>query len=92
MGEDGTKGVVNHKGQVFTGANDAVYEGLYVSDGSIIPRPLCINPSLTISALAERNCLYMAAGQGLGRLPYELTKRVGVYLLSGSRKWRTFSP
>jgi len=64
MGEDGAKGVVNHKGQVFTGAGDVVYEGLYVSDGSIIPRPLCINPSLTISALAERNCLYMAADRG----------------------------
>lgn len=65
MGEDASQGVVNHKGQVFSGTSgNAVYEGLYVSDGSIIPRPLSVNPSLTISALAERNCIYMAKDRG----------------------------
>ena len=65
MGNDAGSGVVNHKGQVFTGKDDgAVYEGLYISDGSIVPRTLGINPSFTISALAERNCTYMAADRG----------------------------
>ena len=60
MADDASGGVVNHKGQVFSGKNgNAVHEGLYISDGSIVPRPLGINPSLTISALAERNCFYM---------------------------------
>ncbi len=65
MGEDAAQGVVNHKGQVFSGnSGNDVYEGLYISDGSIVPRPLAINPSLTISALAERICLYMAQDRG----------------------------
>jgi cholesterol oxidase len=65
MGDDATKGVVNHKGQVFAGlSGDSVYEGLYISDGSIVNRPLGINPSLTISALAERNCIYIAKDRG----------------------------
>lgn len=65
MAEDAAHGVVNHKGQVFSAAaGTTVHEGLYISDGSIIPRPLCINPSLTISALAERNCMYMASDRG----------------------------
>lgn len=55
MGKDATTGVVNSFGQVFKGqlGND-VYPDLYVIDGSIIPSPLGVNPSLTISALAFR--------------------------------------
>jgi choline dehydrogenase-like flavoprotein len=55
MGEDATAGVVNSFGQVFRGhAGSNVYENLYVIDGSIIPSPLGVNPSLTICALAFR--------------------------------------
>jgi len=41
------KGVVDDCGQVFN------YPGLYVIDGSIIPANLGVNPSLTITAIAE---------------------------------------
>ena len=65
MAEDATGGVVNHKGQVFSGnAGDDIHVGLYISDGSIVPRALGINPSLTISALAERNSFYIADDRG----------------------------
>jgi cholesterol oxidase len=65
MSNEASGGVVNHKGQVFSGTSGTdVYEGLYVSDGSLIPRTLGVNPLLTISALAERNCKYIAKDRG----------------------------
>lgn len=65
MSEDAEHGVVDHKGQVFSGPHgDAVHDGLYVSDGSVIPRPLGVNPLLTISALAERSAGLLARDRG----------------------------
>ena len=65
MAERAEDGVVNHKGQVFSGSADsAVYDDLYVADGSIIPRPLGVNPLLTISVLAERCCALIAQDRG----------------------------
>ena len=65
IADDAERGVVNHKGQVFCAPRGAaVYDSLYVSDGSVIPRPLGVNPLLTISALAERCCALMARDRG----------------------------
>jgi cholesterol oxidase len=65
IGETAEQGAVNHKGQAFSGTQGAdVYENLYVSDGSVIPVPLGVNPLLTISALAERCCVLLAKDRG----------------------------
>ena len=72
MGEDASSGVVNHKGQVFSGSNGTdVHQGLYVADGAVVPRPLGVNPLLTISALAERTCRMLAEERGW-EIKYEL--------------------
>jgi choline dehydrogenase-like flavoprotein len=58
IGSDVENGVVNNYGQVFRsddlGNKSAVYENLYVMDGSIVPGALGVNSSLTIAALALR--------------------------------------
>jgi cholesterol oxidase len=48
IGNDAASGVIDEQHQVFG------YPGLYVCDGSVVPGNLAVNPSLTISALAER--------------------------------------
>jgi cholesterol oxidase len=47
IGKDDTEGVVDLDFQVFN------YPGLYIVDGSVVPANPGINPSLTITALAE---------------------------------------
>lgn len=65
MGDDASKGATNHKGQVFAGTSGTdVHEGLYVTDGSIVPLSLGVNPLLTISALSERMVELMAEDHG----------------------------
>ena len=56
MGLNSQMGVVDHRGQVFG------HPGLYVVDSAIIPGPLAVNPSATISALAERCVWWMLHG------------------------------
>ncbi len=63
MGVDRFHGVVDHACRVYDARSDdprAVHEGLYVCDGSIIPRSIGNNPIATISTLAERACALMA--------------------------------
>ncbi len=47
IGKDASPGVVNEKFEIHN------YEGLYIIDGSIMPANPGVNPSLTITALAE---------------------------------------
>src|SRR5690606_10110414 len=64
MADDGAHGVVDHRGRVFRGEGDATYDDLMVADGAIVPRPLAVNPLLTISALSERASAILAAERG----------------------------
>jgi cholesterol oxidase len=48
MGSNPDAGVIDHRHQVFG------YDGLYVVDGSAVSANPGVNPSLTITALAER--------------------------------------
>jgi len=57
MATSAADGVVDEYGRVFDKQADAsapFYPGLYITDASIIPTSLGVNPSLTISALALR--------------------------------------
>jgi cholesterol oxidase len=47
MGETADDGVVDFKGEIHG------YPNLYVADGSNVPANLGVNPSLTITAIAE---------------------------------------
>jgi cholesterol oxidase len=58
MGTSVQDGVVNHKGAVFN------CPGLYVADGSIVPKALGLNPSKTIAALAEHIAAELLADLG----------------------------
>jgi cholesterol oxidase len=53
MGDDYLQGAVDPFGRVFAG-DGSVHQGLYVTDGSVIPSALGVNPLITISALSER--------------------------------------
>ena len=59
FGETNTTGVVNHKCQVYKNKK-GVHKGLYVMDGSVMPSSLGVNPSFSISAIAERAMMYFA--------------------------------
>lgn len=72
MGTDSSNGVVDHKGEVFG------YENLYVIDGAIVPRPLGVNPSRTIGALAERCAEIIVSAERKTR-PIEGRVRIASY-------------
>ena len=60
MGSSPETAVVDHRGQVWG------HPGLFVVDGSVMPGPLAVNPSLTIAALAERAAQWMIHGEEAG--------------------------
>lgn len=75
MAETAELGVVDDRGRVFSGRSGSeVHPGLYVSDGSVMPRSLGVNPFLTISALAERNVAFIAEERG-ATIAYDLPSR-----------------
>lgn len=54
IAKDRGAGVINERGQLFDGSkpdSKAVYDGLYLVDGSIVPQSLAVIPPLTITAL-----------------------------------------
>ncbi|MBI1803215.1 MAG: alpha/beta fold hydrolase [Ignavibacteria bacterium] len=61
MAEDASTGVVDHKGRVFSSnAGTDAHPGLYITDGSVMPCSLGVNPLFTISAISERNVALLA--------------------------------
>jgi len=60
IGRDPDHGVIDSSGRVFG------HDGLYVMDGSMIGANLGVNPSLTITALAEHVCSRIPAKGELG--------------------------
>ncbi len=58
IGRDAESGVIDEQHRVFG------YPGLYVCDGSVVPGNLAVNPSLTISALAERFAAFFPRAPG----------------------------
>jgi cholesterol oxidase len=59
IGQSAESGVIDEQHQVFG------YPGLYVCDGSVVPGNLAVNPSLTISALAERFASFFPRAAGM---------------------------
>jgi len=57
MGDDPATSVVSDQGEVWGHPN------LFVADAALIPTALSVNPSLTISALAERVAFHMIHGR-----------------------------
>jgi cholesterol oxidase len=61
IGGDPSRGVVDGRQRVFG------YENLLVCDGAAVPANVGVNPSLTITAMAEHAMSHVAAYRGVGR-------------------------
>jgi choline dehydrogenase-like flavoprotein len=68
MGRSASEGVVDTEGRVFDSASGgtSVHPGLYVMDGSVLPGPVAVNPSLTIVAVALKTVNSVRSHLGLG--------------------------
>jgi cholesterol oxidase len=64
IGESKESGVIDERHQVFG------HPGLYVCDGSVVPGNLAVNPSLTITALAERFASFFERAPTLSEQDY----------------------
>jgi len=62
MGDSAETGAIDHRHRLFG------YEGLYVIDGSAISANIGVNPSLTITALAERAMTFIPPKGGAEQL------------------------
>ena len=64
--------------KLFIGPGDSsqVLEGLYVVDGAIVPVAIGVNPTLTISCLAER-CMRLLAKREGWHIDYDTFKPLG---------------
>ena len=72
MADDARDGVVDSAGRVYAGdSGTTVHLGLWVMDAAVVSCSLGVNPRLTIAALAERSCHYLARDQGWA-IPYGL--------------------
>ena len=58
MGANAGEGVVDPFGEVFG------YPNFYISDGSVMPGPVGVNPALTIAAFADRSADHLLASHG----------------------------
>lgn len=76
MGVLQMKGVVDHRGRVFSTLG-GVMDGLFVSDGAVIPRSLGINPLLMISSFTERAVeLHLKHDKKAGSPPPAVARRL----------------
>lgn len=80
MGQDAEHGVVNLQGEVFN------YPGMYVVDGSIVPANPGVNPSLTITALAEYVMSHIPQKEGVPKRPPLLVRRPNVQPIAVSHR------
>ncbi|MGB7785091.1 MAG: GMC oxidoreductase [Salinimicrobium sp.] len=64
MGKDASEGVINSKNEVFG------YKGLYVIDGSMISSNPGVNPSLSITAIAERAMSFIPQKEEVSKMTF----------------------
>ncbi|WP_166263950.1 GMC oxidoreductase [Marinobacter caseinilyticus] len=85
MSDTPMTGVTNDCGEVWG------YKGLYVADGALMPAAIGVNPSATISAIAERVAFHLIHGRELreddaSTPTNERTARLPVPVEAGSRR------